>query len=220
VTGVRQDGVALYRWLRHGAQYVLSADGQDEERRAFAFAEGLTYEACVEDAWSVFPLDASVLPQTLDGFLMYELVIHPAFFGALTSRTHAAVDRLRRVGDSVVMPMSGNLLAVDFGGFISIRLQRGESVLTFDGLSQYEGTPAALLSADCPQTFPEIQGTGRGRGDVTAKIWVGLEGEGVLQGTFQQTNYLLLPGPDGAPQPLNQIVRGTLRRIRAEDYPR
>jgi hypothetical protein len=220
VLGVRPDGGLELRWTRSGTTSTSYEQGiATAQPTVLTCGAGLRLEACFEDDFDIIPVPADSLPHDMSGFHMLEHVIHSSLAATFTSRRHGHIDKLRHVGDTVVMGISGRTPGLDFGGFISIRMERGTSTATFEGVGRVGDRPAAIVSFDCPQTFPFVNGGG-GRGDVTGRVWLDLDGGQVLRGEFQQTNYFALPmGPDGSDVALNQIVRGSLRQVTASEYP-
>ena len=218
VVRLRPDGAPVSRVVRNHTQLrAESAEQKSAEPINLDFGEGFTYEVCFGENYDYLPIDTSHLPNTLPGFMMFENIIHSHQFAILATKTHGALDQLRRIGDTVTIPDSGKGGVVEFPGLLSITLVRGKSTMTFLGLSKYGAEPAALLSWDVPLQFPNISG-GEGTGRATGLIWISLRDGEVLRGYLRQTTIHTLKGPNGAVTPANVDLEGWLEKIPQADY--
>jgi hypothetical protein len=213
ILGIRPDGARVFHWTRRGTTYELTVPAEEGGRVLLEELEGFELDLCFEDDFSLVPVEHSVFPGDLTGMMMYEHIIHSSVFGVVTSARHGSVDQLHSVGDRTRMGFSGRKVTLEFGGFMSIQMERGESAVTFKGLGRAGAEPGALVGFDLPQQLVAIAG-GFGRGDVVGEVLLSLEDRSILSGSLQQTNYLLLGGEDGIA--INQIVRGTLNRVHTD----
>jgi hypothetical protein len=219
VIGFRHGGAPVFKVVRNHTE-MRTASGEEgvSSPVSLEFGEGFTYEVCFEDDFDYFSVDTSTFPNTLPGFMMFENIVHSHTFAVLASRTHGALDKLRKVGATVTIPDSGKSGQVEFPGFISVKLVRGQSTMTFLGLSEHRGEPVALLSYDIPLEFPSIAG-GTGMARATGLIWFSLRRGEILKGMLRQTTQLALPGPEGQPVASYVEAEGLLEKISREEYP-
>jgi hypothetical protein len=217
VVGFRPGGAPVFRVVRNHTGMHMGLGGQ-ETFTPFEFGEGFTYEVCFEDEFEFFSPDTSTFPNSLPGFMMFENIVQSHTFSVLATRTHGALDKLRTVGATVTTPDSGKGGQVDFPGYMFIKMVRGQSTLTFLGLSQYRGEAAALLSYDTAWSFPSI-GKGKGAAHTTGLIWVSLQRGEILKGTLRETTQLAMPGSGGQSVSLSLETEGLLEKISKEDYP-
>jgi hypothetical protein len=223
VIDIRPGGAPVFRAVRNHTQLTTAAAGEAPIGPvALDFGEGLTYEVCFEDNFDYLPIDTSRLPNSLPGFMMFENIVHSHTFAILATRTHGALEKLKRVGTTVVIPDSGKGGRVSFPGLLTIELVRGESKMTFLGLSEHQGEPAALLSYDIPLTFPEVSsGTGKGTGTAraTGLIWLSLSRGEILRAHLRQTTNLSIRATDGTVVPSYVEAEGWLEKIPPHAYP-
>jgi hypothetical protein len=149
VVEVREDGSAVERitWRHYAMAVGQGRKGALGEPERPPWTEDFSYLFSAEDSHEDFHWDYSAIPVTAmgDGFMTYTINAHFEF-DFLRSRAHGAIEQLRRVGDSVLVP--------DTDHPFDIRLRatpqawtciKRDHTLTFQGLSECGGHPCAVL---------------------------------------------------------------------------
>jgi hypothetical protein len=141
------------------------ADGDQDYGPAekIDWAEGFEYTFSGEGTYDDFyaKLDITDFPRDLLGWMAFVLVVDAHFeFDFLRSDRHGAISKLRRIGDTVVAPDTGEAYAISFLPLIDVPAFTKRNLrTTFAGFTVCNGADCALLTFDMdPSPFTILMG--------------------------------------------------------------
>jgi hypothetical protein len=132
---------------RHVAKRSAVGTGDYGAWEKLDYAENFTYNFSAEDSYEDFHWDYGKFPNDLFGWFAVLLTVDAHFeFDFLRSSHHGAIEKLRRVGDSVLAPDSGEPFRLHHGDVVECPDFNKQNLRTsFAGLTQVNGHPCALL---------------------------------------------------------------------------
>jgi hypothetical protein len=136
-------------WRDAGRRFA-DAGGQYGEREVQEWAEGFTYTFSAEDGYEDFHWDTENFPKDLYGWNVLLLQLDAHFeFDFLRSSRHGAIEKLTRVGDTVLTPDSNTPFWLGLPGVIDVPAFNKQNLrTTFVGLTRCHDAPCALLQFD------------------------------------------------------------------------
>jgi hypothetical protein len=122
------------------------------------YLEGFAYPFSAEDGYEEYHWQHERFPRDMTGWFAMLLTIDAHFeFDFLRSSRHGAIERLRRIGDSVLAPDSGKPFAIHFLPLFDVPgFTKQDLRTTFAGLTRHGDEPCALLAFSTGMSTFEI----------------------------------------------------------------
>lgn len=240
VTSVDPSGRAEEKitWKNVGFRAWLMGKEQYGPHQPVPWADGFSYRFSLEDKYEDLKWDFSQIPKNMLGFVFvaaFQISAHVEI-DFLRSRRHAAIQRLRHVGElHGDLPEEGQTFSLDFPPlFTNSKLQRQHVQVGFLGLTLAEGEPCALIDyRQGPQPFtwtmtmgppmqPEPAAMNTALTSRQAGIFVVRLKDGTLvNGEFTEIAMSKVTPAAGGDSALS-LTQGTwhIREIRDEDFER
>lgn len=226
-------------WHSVGVRNWLPNESKYDQHHELDWAKGFSYTFSIEDDYQDLNWDYSSVPKTLLGSIFRQAFQVSAHFefDFLRSVSHAAIDKLRRIGDIVMnSPEEGQTFSLSFPPVVTNSLlQRKHVHIGFLGITQVGGVPCALLYyRQGPQTF-SWDGIENPSGEANAgtdEVWhkdlkswqqghlcIRLDDGGLVEGEFSENHMIKRIRPDGD-NPTAAHSRGiwSIRQIAPEAY--
>ncbi len=220
--------VGFRGWLMNQARYG--------PHQTAPWADGFSYRFSLEDDYDDLAWDFSQIPQNMLGFVFAAALQISAHveFDFLRSSRHAAIERLRQLGQVLRSPPEeGQVFSLDFPPlFTNSRAERRHVQVGFLGLTLADGDPCALIDYhQGPQVFTWTMQMGTpGQPEQTSVnteltsrqdgiFVVRLVDGSLVHGQFtENTMSKIAPAAGGAPT--SAYARGMwhIREITAEEY--
>ena len=134
----------VWKYVRQGHR---QGKGEMNEYTILPFTKDFRYELSVDD-WqpSHFPVDLSLIPKTMEGWLFVVKLIDAHTFDVIAN-TDAYRGKLERVGDTALMPADGIPVVMDFPPlFTDTHFTNAPFYTTFYGVTLYGGEPCGILA--------------------------------------------------------------------------
>jgi hypothetical protein len=175
----------------------------------------IVLEGLIEDRHAYIPdVESFGLSKTSPmAFMTAELVIHTRALAYFATRAHGGIDRLRRVGDSTVMPCTDKPDRVRYAAMFDAQMCRGESKLRFDAITTRHDLDVAMLTVYTPWKV-----TAPGWGPVSCvlvgHLWIDIASGWLVAGETHQTNFMGgVPMPDGSRQTIPVRFESSLELV-------
>jgi hypothetical protein len=226
-------------WHSVGVRNWIFDESKYDQHHELEWARDFSYSFSIEDDYRDLNWDYSIVPKTLIGSTFRQAFQVSAHFefDFLRSVSHAAIDRLQKVGDIVMNPPEeGQTFSLSFPPVVTNSVLRRKHVhIGFLGITQIGGVPCALLYyRQGPQTFSwdaieDPNGDTSGDPD---KVWhkdlkswqqghlcIRLQDGGLAEGEFSE-NHMIKKARPGGGDPTADHSRGiwSIREITPEAY--
>jgi hypothetical protein len=207
VVQIREDGAAVERitWKNYSRAEGQGRTGPLRELERAPWAEDFNYLFSAEDRHEDFHWDYSAIPvgRMGDAFMVFTVNAHFEF-DFLRSRFHGAIDQLHRVGDSVPVPDTGRRIEISLRATpVLWTFYKRDHTMTFQGLSECEGRPCAVLAFWTWMDVPVGLGEGdqraerQGNSQFDGHLYVDLRDGSLWRGDFNEWVTLPTLGPTG-----------------------
>jgi hypothetical protein len=242
VESVNESGEAreAITWHSVGVRTWNAGESRYGPARELPYARGFSYTLSIEDDYKDLNWDYSAIPRSIEGSTFRQAFTVTAHFefDFLRSISHAAIDRLRKLGDLISdPPEEGKTFSLSFPPVVrNSLLERQHIHIGLLGLNLFDGEPCALLLfRQGPQKFswdgiegPDITAEGMYEDNVwhkDLKSWqeghlsVRLADGGLAEGELWETHMIKRARP-GGDDPVAVHSRGiwSIRAISSEAY--
>jgi hypothetical protein len=224
-------------WKNIGIRTWLTVEARYGAHEVLPWAEGFSYRFSAEDNYDELDWDYSSLPGEFTGRIFrtaFQVSAHMEF-DFLRSSRHAAIEKLRRVGEVLRNPPEeGEVFSLDFPPlFTNSRIERKHVQVGLLGLTLAKGEPCALLDyQQGPQDFSwtELAGPPEGESShetvkVNLKSWQqGVFTVRVVDGSLAHGEFtewhMIKRAPAAGGAAMANYSRGIwgVREIAAKDY--